>query len=152
MTEPLVVDATKAHLDTVIRWLRKEEIEEEAGFYCNRSIIRESFRKSEMKCLLVGRVVVGFAILSMHTSYSAIDIFEIRSRYRRKGYGRKFAGYLINMLMTQGPRRIFIECAPRTSEQFWRGLGFVDREATPSMFGNPRLELRTWPSPRGAAT
>lgn len=146
MTEPLIVDATRAQLQTVIRWLRKEELEEEAGFYCNRSIIRDSFRKSEMKCVIVDRVVVGFAIFSLNTSHSKIDIFEIRSRYRRKGYGKKFASYLIDMLFTQGAKCIFIECSPRASEKFWRGLGFVDTEAIPSMFGNPRLELRTWPT------
>lgn len=147
MTEPLVVDPTRAQLATVMRWLKKEEFEDESGFYCNRSIIRNSFRNSEMKCLLIGRVVAGFAIYSLNTSYSAIDILEIRPGYRRKGYGRKFVGYLINMLFTQGASRIVIECAPHSSESFWRDLGFVEQKDKPSMFGNPKLELRSWPNP-----
>jgi len=143
MTEPLIVDATKAQLETVIRWLRKEALEEKGGFYCNRSIIRSSFRKSEMKCIVIGRVVVGFAIISLNIQNSAIDIFEIRSGYRNKGYGKKFASYLINLLFTQGSPLIKVECSPHASEWFWRELGFVDREAKPSMFGNPKLELRS---------
>ena len=148
MTEPLVVDATKAQLETVMRWLKKEALEEESGFYCNRSIIRNSFRNSEMKCLLIGRVVAGFAIFRLNTSYSAIDILEIRSGYRRNGYGKMFAGCLINMLFTQGATRIVIECAPHSSEPFWRSLGFVDRKDNKhNMFGNPKLELSSWSNP-----
>ena len=147
MTEPLVVDATKAQLDTVIRWLRKEERGEMSGFYCNRSIIRNSFRNSEMKCILIGRVVVGFASFSLNTSNSAIDIFEIRSGYRKNGYGKKFASYLINMLFAQGAPLINIECSPHASERFWRDLGFVDKEVKSSKFGNPKLELRSLSNP-----
>lgn len=143
MTEPLIVDATKAQLETVIRWLRKEDREESSGFYCNRSIIRNSFSKNEMKCLVIGRVVVGFAIFSFNTSSSAIDILEIRTGYRQKGYGTKFARYLINMLFTQGAPCIAIECSPHISAQFWRKFGFVDQVMKPCIFGNPKLELRS---------
>lgn len=145
MTEPMVVDATRAQLETVVRWLKKEHLEElngMSGFYCNRSIIRNSFRENRMKCLTIDRVLAGFATFHFSTSYSAIDIFEIRPGYRRNGYGKKFAGHLINMLLAQGAPYIAIECSPASSERFWRGLGFRDREAKVHTWGNLKLEFR----------
>lgn len=144
MPSPQVVDPTSAQLNTVLRWLKREHDEDlggASGFYCNRSIIRDSFRASEMKCLVIGRIVIGFATFRLRDSYSALDILEIRPGYRQRGYGNQFAQYMINHLFSGGAPYILVECAPRSSERFWRRLGFAYKNHRVNMCENPKLEL-----------
>jgi len=147
---PLIVDASEGQLATVVRWLRKEHLDELSGlsgFYLNRSIIRAACRASEMKCLLVGRWVVGFAIFRIGTGYGAIDILEIRPEFRGRGLGRHLAVHVIQMLFSQGAPLITVECSPPQSEGFWRELGFVDRVGALTAGLHRKLEL-----PRNAAS
>ena len=142
MAQTSVVDATKAQAETVIRWLKDEhlnELEGLSGFYFNRSIIRSAAQYSEMKCLLLGRKIIGFAVFASMT----INIFEIRPNARGQGFGRHFATNIINMLFDRGAPEINVECSPRSSEPFWRGLGFVEKEDMYQSWGsNPKLVLR----------
>ena len=145
MPEAFVVDSQATHLRTVFRWLKREHLEDfegMSGFYLHRSIIRKAFQESEMKCLVVGRIVVGFATIRLRESYSRIELFEIRPGYRNKGYGRQFAAYIIRFLLSKGAPYIAVECSPQTSESFWRSLGFETHEAKPHMYANPKLWLR----------
>ncbi|MEF8731702.1 MAG: GNAT family N-acetyltransferase [Candidatus Accumulibacter meliphilus] len=147
-----IIDPTKSQLETVIRWLKKEHLNElhgSSGFYCNRSIIRKPYRHSQMKCLMTGHLIVGFAIFSLDTTYSAIDILEIRPAYRGNGYGRLFATQMINFLFSGGAPYVAVECSPITSEPFWRNLGFVDEEKKYSSWENPKLILRPKEDERG---
>lgn len=143
MDETKIVDATRAQAETVIRWLKDEHLNElggKSGFYCNRSIVRRAARESEMKCLIAGRAVIGFAIFGRST----IDIFEIRPAYRGLGYGRHFAAHIIQMLFNNGAKDIDVECAPAESESFWRSLGFVEQEEKYQTWGgNLKLVLRS---------
>jgi hypothetical protein len=144
-----ITDPTKAQLETVIRWLKKEHLEElhgESGFYCNRSMIRESFRDSEIKCIVKARSVIGFSTFRLGGNYSAIDILEIRSAHRRNGHGRLLATHMIQMLFQAGAPYIAIQCSPSSSEPFWRSLGFIDQEAKYGSWGNPKLVLRPGPN------
>ncbi len=144
MTEVRVADPTHAQLQTILRWLKREHVEDlesSGGFYCNRAIIRQSFKESEIKCLILGRTIIGFTTFRLSSAYSAIDIFEIRPGYRQRGYGKNFAQHMINFLFTEGAPHITVECAPRSSEQFWRSLGFVESGKKYHDWSNPRLSL-----------
>lgn len=146
--DALIVDASKGQLETVVRWLSREHLGELgglSGFYCNRDIIRQAFRSSEMKCLVIGRRVVGFAIYRASATYGAIDILEIRPGFRRQGFGRELADGLVCMLFALDVPHIYVECAPVASEPFWRSLGFVDRCGSSPKGPNTKLVLRNEP-------
>jgi GNAT superfamily N-acetyltransferase len=140
------LNPTKFQLESIIKWLKKEHLEEldgESGFYCNRDIIRESFRETEIKCLVQGRITIGFSTFRLRQTYSAIDIFEIRPGFRNKGLGRFLATNMINMLFTAGVPYITLKCVPRESEPFWKGLGFVDyQEKYSTSWSGPMLIMR----------
>ncbi len=144
MPEIKFIDPEKSQLETVLRWLKKEhlgELEGCSGFYCNRDTIRQAFRASEMKCLMLGKKVIGFAIFNLRINPRPIDIFEIRPGYRQKGYGKIFANHIINLLLSSGAKYIVVECSPRSSEPFWRSLGFVYKGEKSHVMGNPKLHL-----------
>jgi len=108
-----------------------------SGFYCNRSIIRKAARDSEMLVLILGRAVIGFATFNEY----GIGIFEIRSRYRRHGFGRSFAEHIIQKLFASGSKKLNVHCAPAESQHFWRSLGFIDREDRYQPWDGVRLVL-----------
>ena len=139
-----ISDASVSQAETVIRWLKNELTAEiiGGGFYHNRSIIRKAARKSEMKCMMAGREILGFAVFTLGKVRCAIDILEIRSKYRGLGYGHMFALNVIEMLFSRGAMHIEVECSPRSSESFWRDLGFIDIEEVGSVAANPKLILR----------
>lgn len=119
--------ATKAQSETVIRWLKEEHVNHlcgEGGFYCNRNIIRDAVKGSEMKVLKLGRKIIGFAVFSRR----GIDIFEIRPEYRGQGHGRCFAEHLVMELFSGGSEELEVQCAPRESRHFWGKLGFVEKQ------------------------
>lgn len=140
MDKAKIVNATSAQAETVIRWLKDEHLNQLdglSGFYCNRSIIRRAARESEMLCMTLGRIVIGFVIFGQ----SRIDILEIRPSYRGLGHGRVLATHIIQMLFQNGTTDIYIECSPSTSEPFWRSLGFVNQELKYQWGGSPKLVL-----------
>jgi GNAT superfamily N-acetyltransferase len=141
MAQKSVTTATRAQAETVIRWLKDEtmnELDGRSGFYCNRSIIRRATRDSEMLVLLLGRITIGFAVFNRY----GIDIFEIRSKYRRHGYGRFFAEHVIQHLVASGSTELNVDCVPHESQHFWRSLGFVDQEEKYQSWGSVKLVLR----------
>ncbi|MCD9026789.1 GNAT family N-acetyltransferase [Luteimonas sp. BDR2-5] len=143
MIETNITAGTPAQAETVVRWLKKEWAgdPDAGGFYHNRSIIRQAARSGEMTCLYASRTIVGFSVFTLGQSRAKIDIFEIRPGYRGRGFGRYLAAHILRMLLSHGAARIEVECAPRSSEPFWRKLGFVDHEERPSGWGNPKLVL-----------
>lgn len=143
MIETSIALGTPAQAETVIRWLKKEWVGDPdgGGFYHNRSIIRQAARNGEMTCLLAGETIVGFAVFTFGRSRAKIDIFEIRPGYRGRGFGHHLAVHIVQMLVSQGASRVELECAPRSSEAFWRTLGFVDQEGRASAWENPKLVL-----------
>ena len=143
-----IADASASQAETVIRWLKAELATDliGGGFYHNRSIIRKAARNSEMKCLASGRNVLGFSVFTLGQARFAIDILEIRSEYRGLGYGHMLAMNVAEMLFSRGAPHIEVECAPRSSEPFWRKLGFVNHEEAYIARSNPKLILHARPS------
>lgn len=142
MRDAVLVDATTAQAETVVRWL-KCELSEDGGFYHNRAIIRRAARSGELKCVCLGRIIVAFAVFTEGLQRSAIDILEVRPGHRgRGGYGRLLATNIIQLLVAKGANEIQVECMPRESEAFWRKLGFVDLDNRSNRWSNPKLILR----------
>ena len=146
MTAVKIVAATRAQAETIIRRLKAEFSDEDGGFYHDRDIIRKASRESELSCLCRGRTILGFGVFTLGSKRSKIDILEVFPAYRGHGYGQLLAHHLIQFLFTSGAQRIDLECAPSSSESFWRMIGFVDHELSRSGFGRPMLTLRSWPN------
>src|SRR4030065_1581013 len=106
-----IADATASQAETVIRWLKAELASDLIGgdFYHNRSIIRQAARNSEMKCLTSGRNILGFVVFTLGKARFAIDMLEIRSKYRGLGYGHMLAMNVAEMLFYKGGPHIKVE-------------------------------------------
>lgn len=144
-----VIDATRARAESVIRLLEHENekyLGGASGFYCNRGIIRRSARESRMRCFKVDRSIAGFATFTVYRKHSAIEIFEILPPFRGLGLGRQLAMYMIDLLLSMGLSHISVECAPQSTEPFWRKVGFESNEGVGKPFGNPKLILRSTPN------
>lgn len=102
------------------------------GFYCNRDIIVQSFGSGEMYCAISQQSVVGFVLHTLKTAGSSIDILEIRPSHRRRGFGKQLALDATDRLFKSGAASVTVKCAPRSSETFWRRLGFVSVIPPPS--------------------
>ena len=57
------------------------------------------------------------------------SVLEVRYDKRGQGIGREFVDYLIAKARDAGNHTLAIECAPHTSQEFWRRMGFtISRE------------------------
>lgn len=65
------------------------------------------------------------------------SVLEIRYDKRGQGIGREFVDYLIAKAREAGSRSLSVECAPHTSQAFWRRMGF-----TVSLEGNKLVGRR----------
>jgi GNAT superfamily N-acetyltransferase len=92
-----------------------------------------------MHCLSKDGQTIGFGIFNIKTSGASIDIMEIHPQHRGNGHGTKLAAHLISHLFRSGSAYVSVKCAPRSSEPFWRKLGFVDKDAGAKQF--PPVEL-----------
>jgi ribosomal protein S18 acetylase RimI-like enzyme len=137
------VQASEIQLSEVLSWLEREHLESSEGFYCNKDIIVEAFENGEMFCALLNDQVVGFAIHTRKSIGASIDILEIHPAYRSQGFGSRLAQQTTERLFNAGAAFVTVKCAPRSSELFWRQLGFVPTARPASRrFEPPQLMLR----------
>lgn len=87
------------------------------GFRCNWDSTKRVWREGGggIDILVVDGKAIGFQGLSL---------FEIRSEFRRKGYGRILAEHMVAAAFEEGLSIIEIGIAPPTAEPFWREMGF----------------------------
>jgi ribosomal protein S18 acetylase RimI-like enzyme len=134
----LINDTTKLQFDEIMKWLHQESEESGEGFYCNKEIIFNAFRASEMCSIVLNGFPIGFGIFNIKSIGCSIDILEIHPLYRGNGLGTQMAEYLLAHLFNLNVSYITVKCSPKSSEKFWRKLGFID---FPSKSGNLRLPL-----------
>ncbi|MRH98748.1 GNAT family N-acetyltransferase [Agrobacterium tumefaciens] len=137
---PEVHATTQTELEKIRAWLEVEDTayrEWEAGrteetwfepgptkgFFCNfDGYIRPDFEKGDMFTLIEGGEAVGFSSGGL----TERGIFEIRPDARGTGLGRWFAGWLIERAKSEGTEGgLYIDCAPRSSLDFWIRMGFM---------------------------
>jgi len=136
-----IVAASDVQFAEVLRWLEREERESFEGFYCKRDDLAESQAKGEMFCACSGDYPVAFVTMAVK-SVGYIELLEVHPSHRRKGFGRKLAAHAISQLFFLGAPSISVTCAPRSSESFWRALGFVTPQgSTQHHHESPRLTL-----------
>ena len=134
--------ACDSDFEEICSWLEKERLEELSGFYFKREELAESLAAGEMFCGVLNGSPIAVATFSIKSS-GYVDIMEVHPQHRRRGYGKELALFTINHLFKCGMNCIYVTCAPRSSEPFWRAMGFTTHTAYANE--HPRLVLRSAP-------
>ena len=134
--------ACESDFEAICSWLEQEKLEDFSGFYFKKDELAESLAAGEMFCGTLNGSAIAFATFSIKSS-GYVDIMEVSPSQRRRGYGRQLALFTINHLIESGMDSIYVTCAPRSSESFWRSMGFVTHTAY--AHEHPRLVLRSAP-------
>ena len=114
---------TEQHAE-ILRWLEDEDRKSGEGFYCNRNVITRCFNESRLHCLTEEQQVVAFAVFKKYGVGSEIGILEVHPASRGRGLGTILATHLFGHLRGLGATSVEVECAPESSEIFWRAMGF----------------------------
>lgn len=72
---------------------------------------------------------------------STSSILEVRPDHRGNGIGQALVSYLLNMAVNAGEGLLRIECAPESSEEFWRAMGFDIERHRHQLFGKRILPI-----------
>lgn len=131
-----IVPATEATMSEVETWLDAEEAVYQTareaweagtyaddiparGFRCNWDMVKRHWRegRSRVDILVVNGQAVGFL--------DGTDILEISPDFRRAGYGRVLANFMLDLAYAEGRSVVEIEIAPSTAEPFWKRMGFT---------------------------
>lgn len=88
------------------------------GFRCNWNSVRRTWSEgtATVHVLMVEGEPIGFL--------DGKDILEIRPDFRKHGYGRLLAQFMLDRFRDEGRSVLEIEIAPRSAEPFWRRMGF----------------------------
>ena len=137
-----ITAACELYFEEICNWLEREKLEDLSGFHFKKEEIAESLAAGEMFCGVLNGSAIAFATFSIKSS-GYVDIMEVHPLHRRRGYGKELALFTINHLFESGMTSIYVTCAPRSSEVFWRELGFTTHTAYQNE--HPRLVLRSAP-------
>lgn len=135
--------STEQSLAETLDWLEREQTESSEGFFCNKDTIVASHAAGELFCGLTNDHVAGFVVHNRKSAGASIDILEVHPQHRRRGFGSQLAVHAIGRLFAAGAAFVTVQCSPRSSEPFWRSLGFLPQDSYPSRAGEPvHLVLR----------
>ena len=137
-----ITAACDSRFREICDWLEQERLDDSSGFYFKKDELAESLAAGEMFCGVLNESAIAFATFSIKSS-GYVDIMEVHPQHRRKGFGKELALFTINHLFESGMDSIYVTCAPRSSELFWRSIGFTDH--TNYQNEHPRLVLRSAP-------
>lgn len=110
----------------VKKWLIEEQQTRREGFYCHWKIIESAILQHKAFGLVETGKVIGFLTRNEYEAAMKIDIMEIHPEYRGKRAGSYLWACARDYLVSQGFLVADVECAPPTSEHFWRQQGFSD--------------------------
>ncbi len=114
-------------LDIIESWLIEEYNKTNQGFYCNWNVILNAFESKEMSVLSLDKIPIGFAIWYFPSNYTArIDIIQIKSTFQKQGFGKFFIEQLFKFFLSHDILVVHLECAPDSSERYWRNIKFID--------------------------
>lgn len=126
MQTELIFEPTEIHLVQLRGWLKAEMDESRQGFFCHFPIIERSFHDRTLFCVAVNGTVNGFLVWTKRDYEVRLDICEVRPGYRRAGLGQGLAEGSLAEFKSGDVLVAELECQPRTSEPFWRKIGFLD--------------------------
>ena len=96
------------------------------GFYCNWNIIEKSFNENRLFALDLKGEIIGFlSWTNYEKQYLAIDIMEVKPKYRNKGLGKIFYNKAEEYFIANNFIAIRLFCSPESSEMFWKKMRFT---------------------------
>lgn len=118
-------DIEKSELDVIENWLKEESLTSKNGFYGNWTMIVNSYSENRMAILKIEKNVIGYTIWRIGDIHIEIDIFEIKSVYRRIRAGE----YFINEISEYFKKKCFLAlklfCVTEKSILFWKEMEFI---------------------------
>jgi GNAT superfamily N-acetyltransferase len=114
-------------LNEIKNWLSDESQKYNEGFFCNWKAVMRYFENNQLIILVKDLNVIGFTTWYIHDKIALnIDIAEIHPDYRGNGYGKFMMHETFNFCKTKGAIVAKLFCAPSSSYEFWKSLGFKD--------------------------
>ncbi len=138
----LEFDPPQSDLREVQGWLTQEQADSGESFICNWNIVEEASAGDRCAVAKMDRRAVAFIVWSTPRKTSEILIMAVEPNLRRQGFGAhlvdEFCSHFSNQL---GVLALTLECAPISSEPFWRRQGFIDYPANHSEFKRSGIHL-----------
>ena len=111
--------ATKHDLEEVLSWLEREYLEDDEGFWCNRGIIKRSFKDENLWVIREDGEAVAFQVGDYAT-----DILCVRKDRQRRGFGTALFKSSLARAMKDNLNVLAGECSPQSSLPFWQKQDF----------------------------
>jgi hypothetical protein len=129
-----------AQQERVKSWMASENLEN-TGLYHYPDNITYHAGKRTLAIITTDHEAIGFVTWDIFKRSGHIAVAAIAAQYRKSGAGRFMVEAVLNNLKLQGMAAIHLECAPASSENFWRKMGFQAMPDIPAYTdrGSPAL-------------
>lgn len=120
----------KQNLDEIIDWMENEKNspKESQG---NWLAINSAFSENRLITASIENKTIGFFALLQNGSTATINIAEIHPEYRNMGVAKSFLNQIIAFLLKHNYYALDLMCAPASSEDIWKKLGFINIPQSP---------------------
>lgn len=132
MKYQVTFNPTPRDLDEIKGWLIAEERIYNSGFYCNWDIIENAFHDSELAVIRDSDSTIGFLVFTKYDLVVKIDIAEIKPDFRKNNFGKVLINHCLQKFKKDNFVAAELYCEPKSSEKFWRRLGFKNFPDMPS--------------------
>lgn len=122
----LITTPTNEDVEYVRVWLEQEFSENGEGFYCNWNVIESSHQRKGLFLFQNQDKPIGLMSFRHYEKVVCIDIVSIHPEYRKQGLGRSFFQLCSEYFVQNGVYVAELDCSPRSSERFWKSVGFVE--------------------------
>jgi GNAT superfamily N-acetyltransferase len=128
MDYKITYSPNQSDLAAIESWLQWEEDELGTGFLCNWASILNLSKNDKLIIISKNDAPIGFLgfIVNDPMPTAEIQILEIHPKHRKKGIGKLFVNSVLEHLKQNGTEAINLQCAPESSEAFWKKMGFLD--------------------------
>ena len=138
-TFPSIRRSRDADLELIRNWLFGQPPEIES-LKANWSLTRQAHLDGDLWVYedLGNKSPIAYFWGGLNTTSSIIDI---QHGWRRKGIGRQIVLYLEHRSCVEGNSLLEIECAPESSEGFWKKMGFETVSTRGKLIARKALEI-----------
>ncbi|MDB4918720.1 N-acetyltransferase [Mucilaginibacter sp.] len=118
-----------------------EENKKRTGLVHDLSILSYHAEKNTFATITTANETIGFVTWDTFKRGGHISVAAVAAEHRRSGVGCYLIETLFAYLLEKGILALYLECAPATSEKFWRKLGFKKMPPIDGYFNGdtPRL-------------
>ncbi|MBE9468619.1 MAG: GNAT family N-acetyltransferase [Bacteroidetes bacterium] len=112
-------------LNEIREWLEYEDRQSNKGFFCQWNTIEPAFKKGNAFLLSDDdNKAIGFLTFYISDKIVDIGIAEVKPSERKKGIGGNLIKLCSDYFIKQGVQVVQLYCDPKSSEIFWKKIGF----------------------------